>query len=455
MKKLLLTTGISILISSLSIAQESVGFSEPDDISPLLDYRLPDWGFTNLFWDFSMNGNLQKRQSDSRPESSSLDRFSGQLAPVYFRYRESEPRISSYIIRPDFDFSIRESKTFGNEEFSERDAVLSLNWDFNEKFYLKESNLYFTGIFSGEFLEINSHEKSKIQSTTVADVSSLTRTFTPTLSAGIGYGRLRNVNPMIRAIRMNERLGVLNPGFGLSETDLFRAAEQFTQINGYAQIYDRPQKYFWGDMDEVLSADLSALDPFDLLYLTDTLQESIGSRSEGWQIEATAGLRYQVIYDSTEDETAGGTAQSNLSRSTLFTPNLSGVWAKNLSLRHQLRMNSSVHHLRDLRGDERLKMTTLNASANWLYSISDRILANTGVNYIRNSRELFSNSVYMARTEFNYFLENRVSLFGNLSFIYEPESVVTITGGEVTETIDQRSINFNAGVRYYMRRGLY
>ena len=455
MKKLLILLGISFLYSSFTFAQESTGFSDPDDINLLLEYRLPDWGFTNLFWDFSMNGNLQKRQSDSRPESSSLDRFSGQLAPVYFRYRESEPRISNYVIRPDFNYSIRESKSFGNEEFSERDAVLSLNWDFNEKFYLNESDLFFTGIFSGEFQQLNSREKSQIQSATVEDISSLIRTFTPTLSAGLGYGRLRNVNPMIRAIRMNERLGALNPGFGLNEMDLFRAAEQFTQINGYAQVYDRPQKYFWGDMDEAISANLSALDPFDLLYLTDTLQESIGSRSEGWQIEATAGLQYQVFYDRTEDETAGGLIQSNLTRTTLFTPNISGVWAKNLSLRHQLRINSSVHHLRDLRGDERLKMTTLNASANWLYSISDRILANTGVNYIRNSRELFSNSVYMARTEFNYFLENRVSLFGNLSFIYEPESVVTITGGEVTETIDQRSINFNAGVRYYMRRGLY
>ncbi len=44
MKKLMLTTGITILFSSLTIAQESVGFSDLEDISSLLDYRLPDCG---------------------------------------------------------------------------------------------------------------------------------------------------------------------------------------------------------------------------------------------------------------------------------------------------------------------------------------------------------------------------------------------------------------------------
>lgn len=208
-------------------------------------------------------------------------------------------------------------------------------------------------------------------------------------------------------------------------------------------------------MDGLLSAELSALDPFDLLYLTDTLRENIGLRSEGWQIEATAGLRYQVIYNRTEDEIPDGSSESNLSRTTLFTPNISVAWAKNLSLSHQFRVNSSFQYLRDLRSDERMNLKMFNASANWLYTITDRIFTNTGLNYFRNSRELFTNSVYMARTEFDYFLENRVSLFGNLSFIYEPESIVTFTGEEVTESIDQRTISFNAGIRYYMRRGLY
>lgn len=49
MKKLLLLLGISFLYSSFTFAQESVGFSDPDDISPLLEYRLPDWGYSNFF----------------------------------------------------------------------------------------------------------------------------------------------------------------------------------------------------------------------------------------------------------------------------------------------------------------------------------------------------------------------------------------------------------------------
>lgn len=193
------------------------------------------------------------------------------------------------------------------------------------------------------------------------------------------------------------------------------AADQFTRFTGYQEIYDRPQKYFWRDMDEMIKTDLAALDPFDLLYLTDTTLEAIGTRREGWEVRAEATLNYSTRY--TEDDTFQ--SGSNTSNSTTLQPAISGLWSKNLSLKHQLGLSGNIISLIRLNSDAS-NVTLANVSAQWLYTITDRILSRTSI--ILN--QSFSNpksGQITANSEVDYFIEDKFSLFSNILMVHRPK----------------------------------
>lgn len=75
----------------------------------------------------------------------------------------------------------------------------------------------------------------------------------------------------------------MGSGLDFSTQDILDAATQFTEYDGYQQTYDRPEKHFWSDMDESTAPDLGSLSTFDMLFLTDVLDEAIGTRLEGWE----------------------------------------------------------------------------------------------------------------------------------------------------------------------------
>jgi hypothetical protein len=102
-------------------AQETVGFSDPDNIQPLLDYRLPHWGYTNFYLDFSLDGNLRNRNSDAEQNSAGDHQYSSQVIGNYTRYRESEERISEYSLSPFIDFSLIDQNSFNDNESNNSD----------------------------------------------------------------------------------------------------------------------------------------------------------------------------------------------------------------------------------------------------------------------------------------------------------------------------------------------
>lgn len=231
MRKLLLGIIVYLCIPFHVFAQESIGFSDPDNIQSLLDYRLPEWGYTNFFLDFSMDGNLTNRKSDAEQNSAGEHQYSSQVIGNYTHYRESEARVSEYSLSPFIDYSLFDQNSFNNNESDNSDFQILLSWNFNEKFYRNDSDLFFTGSFYGAFRQSKTKDEENFQEEISIDDTRLSRTIDPYLSVGIGYGRLRNVNPMIRSLRMNERLNALNTGQILTQTDMTRSAEQFTRLD--------------------------------------------------------------------------------------------------------------------------------------------------------------------------------------------------------------------------------
>jgi hypothetical protein len=383
------------------------------------------------------------RDDESRPYSD----INAALSPTYNRFFESENRVSSYSLSPLLHYSRENSPGFTEDDDINRNLRLGLEWGLSEKFYLDQQDLFLTGVFQGRLTQDHSKQLRSTDTGTVnTDTNQLYRNLNTTLGAGVGYGRIRNVNPMIRSLRMNERLNALNTGQQMDMNDLRNASEQFTRINGYSQTYDRPEKYFWNDMDSEISTQLMALNPFDLFYLADVLSETIGQRLEGWEVSATVNLIHDVSYSKTENNLIS-TETSQLFRSTFLSPTISGRWYKNLDLNNQVGVRAQVSYLTNIT-DNDFSYTSLNIRAEWLHTITDRLLVQPHINYQRMMNDL-NFSVLSAGSSFNYFVENNVSIFSTIRFSH--------TRDELTTTIDEtrNRFQFNAGVRYYMRRGLF
>lgn len=408
----------------------------------MLDYRLPVWGYTNFYIDFSLDGNINRTYLEQAEHISTNNEFAIQLAPVYYRFYESESRRSNYSFRSTIDYFLDKSNGFQDEKESATNYNLEFTINLNKKFYLDNSDYFLRGELLGNFDQARTDLAGNQNNSFYGQWDSA-RSFETALSFGVGFGRIRSVNPVIRSLRLGERLNALDVGQSMNEQDYISAAEHFTKFNGYQNRYDRPEKYFWGDMNEIISPNLAALNPFDLLYLTDTTLETIGSRQEGWEIQAIFSLDYSARY--TEDETLE--SGSDLSESTVFNPSVSGSWRKNLSLKHQLGLSANIQSLIPLDDDGGSNSTLGMVTGSWLYTITDRILSKTNVTLIQNFTH--SDGFIDATSEIDYFIENRFSLFSNITILHRPKFL--------DENHDRRSVQlfFSAGMRYYFKRELF
>lgn len=170
-------------------------------------------------------------------------------------------------------------------------------------------------------------------------------------------------------------------------------------------------------MDELLSTNLSALDPFDLIYLTDVTSEALGSRKEGWEIYAYFALQHDVIYSKEENQLINSST-TQLSSSTDFVPSIQAIWSKNLSLKHQIGLASSFRYRKEINGNSlRDQDNTFNSSANWLFTVTDRLLINASVSYHRFGRERSSNKILMSSSTIDYFIENNFSIYAEAQYM--------------------------------------
>jgi hypothetical protein len=411
-------------------AQQTLGFSNPQNIDPLLDYRLPDWGYTN----FQIGFNLLNNGGKTKAFSTEDLRYSYNLSatPTYELYRESEERIFSLATLLNLGYQRRlnrqQSSAFNSESEDKENEFLSrLFLNANYKRYVADNSF----ILAASGFDIAFRRRSDQQSDGGQLIEEQIQhlrfiNFSPRI--GYGFGRIRNVGPVIRALRMRERARALNVAVNFTNEDIQSAADQFTRYQGYLENYDRPQKYFWGDMDNATTTDLSALDTFDMLYLTDVLDEAIGTRLEGWEVTGGAVFNYSSRLDRVEEDI--------LTRNYLTTTEagvfISGRWYKNTSLVNQFGLFSDFTLTYPLNQqdtspfDDTVQRTaSMLIGASWLYNITDRVLLQTSLAdfYTRTKIEnsllpsnysQWSNQIQLSM-DLSVYVENDLSLNFSLS----------------------------------------
>jgi hypothetical protein len=248
------------------------------------------------------------------------------------------------------------------------------------------------------------------------------------LRLGIGVGRVRVVTPVIRALRVRERLRTVAPGTSVSDGQVQAAARQLARRPGYQAVYDRPDKYFWRDFfDQVNLAERSA---FETFYVADVLREPVGLRREGAEFVAGPFGTYDRVLrreerdgqlidrTSFEAGTVGGFAR--------------GRWYRNVTLRHQLGVDAEAtyRHFVDSQGplDHELG---LDAEGQWLWVLADRLRLDTrlraNVRFQSDPRggETFRPSqLYLLSSDLVLFIENSLSLSvgANAQYRYDATS---------------------------------
>lgn len=486
MNKYLLLLSILLFSSTLQLkAQESIGYSDSTDFQYLLDYQLPDWGYSN-FSISSANVNLSGDNQDLRSEEGQSEDFFYQLekrnssnigfnlgvTPRFELYRENEKRIINFDSFLSLGSSGEkrttegESQTYNSSSVFEQENLNNqkrfgnqISFTLHEYSDVKEDLFLIAGFFSNIQYSRGDFE-NKIESGINSNSTVQNRTIRLSPSLGVGFGRLRNVTPMIRTLRVNERYKALgNPSFNSNE--IFDTADLFTKVQGYQRTKDRFLKSFWGDVNSGVNGKLDNLNAYDLFYLNDVFSENLGQRLEGYSISVTGNYSYLNNLRKQEQEPENFPIQErDFSIIRTASIDLNADWYKNLNLYHQINVSFLNETVFPLERDIREKWT--NASMlnfGWLWSFADRFQFNSSLNNLFFTHEVkdspeddFIRFTSELSGQLSYFIENKMSISAGISIQHRKFDG---NFGDLAQEQDQFFWGLNAGIKYYFNRNLY
>ncbi len=435
------------------------GFDNPDDVTDIDQYRLPSWSFTTVLLNLSggarRGSNSSERDIVGSPEDrSTVTGLRLNLAPSLETFTESEDRRFRLNLTPTL--RVRgggNTDEENNEQVSESDfrrveTALDINVDLTE---------YVAGDL---FLQARTDNAAKynrrtFEATTggmqARDALDLEVDYSSRTRLGIGFGRLRDVTPVIRALRVRERLKELGRADVLSSDNVQAAARQFARRPGYAPIYDRGDKYFWSDFFSGIESQSTDLLPYESFYLAESLVEQVARRQEGYEVSAGVDLSYSSRLEKQDRAFGADERRRSINSSVgLFTE---GRYATNLSLRQQITVFGGVEYA--IPTEEN---TTINGfletrlGGEHLWEIADRyqLITSATARYGRripeqgDARTQFDGIV---SSDFAVFVENNVRLNAGLDYSFQRSS-----SGTFRQTAT--GLRFSFGVNYFLFRGL-
>jgi len=231
--------------------------------------------------------------------------------------------------------------------------------------------------------------------------------------AGSGSGRVREVTPIIRALRFKKRYNSFGKGV-LDQQDVANLSGILTKYSENPNNFEYSDKYWWNDISSILNNKLSNLDGYDVFMLTDALKENVGTRLQGK--EMNVNLQYFWIKQK-NDYWSGN---YNLSRiNSIFSYiglTTSGKYYSNLSIKHQigfemdlgLYLPTSENTLFD-------RSINLKLNHNQLFTITDRLIYQVDFNIFGDMYKKNKGFLLEALNSFNYYLENNFSINLNIN----------------------------------------
>ncbi len=476
---------VLLLFCSIILSQEQIDslVHKRKTIDPayqhlIYDYRIPDWGYHRLYLDFSTSlyGNDDKYNSDyPRNRYENLE-YSGGFRPYFYLYRTSEENIltlsstlrSSYWYyqrKDDRETTIRKSidRTFDN--------VFIVNGKLNQYlgrlFYLK---YYTANLFQYNENRDHSWDIDKEFNTTSGSTNNyIRREYDLNARFGVGLGRIRNVSPVFRALRFNERLKDIGKTTGLNEEEIESLIYLYAHESAYSGTYERSRKYFYEALPERVTKQIKNLQPWEMIYLDEVSNEIIGTRNEGFEINGGIQVTHEhSIYSST-------IGSSELTLLGIYTEQ---AYYHNITSSYQIGTDVDFTYLKAM--NENTDVNFLGrGSATFmnLWNMTDLILVEFSLGYetgfasikderfnmgvLETSKKWHRSDRVGLSLSMDYFLENNLSIGASITNTAEkywtPNTSFYYDGYQYSSTYYEQEKNWYAGInlRYYIIRGMY
>ena len=392
----------------------STGFSDPDRIISIDEFRLPSWGYRTLELGFGLSGMGNTSDDPYKVESTngSID-----VSPQFEWYRESEQRVKHLNLRLDGRWRasrFTDEDTRYPSESKNRHVELVTGIESEWKRYFRPSHFFtITGDGWGVHQVRHTEKRRSKRDKEVRDRTY--NAYEAALGVGFGFGRVRNVTPVVRALRLGERLEALGKIPRLSDEEIRRVADQFAVRSGYSRIHNRSNKYFWEDLTDVI-AGIDSLTAFEVYYLSEVLIEKIGDRLEGW--ETAAGLSLRSSEYEGDD------------RNALLSGFTRASWYKNHTLDHQTGLEISGEVGKHIDGSlEWGPEGSVRLFANHLWVIADRLVWEPNLSGTVSFLEVEATEgrdawwktrqTYSLASAFTFFIEDRMALTSSGTFSIE------------------------------------
>lgn len=434
MRSCSLLVAFLVLIPLYSQAQTSVGFSDPEQTQNLLDYRLPDWSYR--VWDAQLALDGSSSEDRYNSESSFDSDLSSNVGTSFLQNREGENR--SYYLRGDLSGIYQKNKRSSDyESVSQKNIEGFLDLWASGKQHLAQGPLFVSlGARANRAYLDDFFGRQRGES--MDEEQYITRYRSHTLSAGLGYGRVRNVGPLLKSQRLNERIQALGRP-ELSDQQIQEVARVLASEYAYRQVFDRSDKYLW---DKVLAPMLEGqppLSPFEIMYLTDVLSEDHGSRFEGWNVE--------LLY---EWKDFGRRSENHSSYATRYRPQLAFQWSHNPSLNHQFRVWLMVDYSWENRNVREVDEGDLSLEFEYLWDVADRFHWTNRIRYYGNLAipEYPERHNASLQSSLRFFIEDQLSLIAGVdgSHYWRKEEFRT------NKSLD---FTYSLGLQYHIDRVLF
>ncbi|MGE5402661.1 MAG: hypothetical protein ACM3S2_19870 [Ignavibacteriales bacterium] len=413
----------------------------------------------NAGLNFTSNKTTYSYPSESGNKLNTLFQYS--LSPQFYLLKESDDRTFSLNLAADGSYQRQYSRDqnsykyvspVGSPNFTEYErktiaSEVTLRADAAYRNYFLHDNIYYISRFNSQVtLGDNYVSQSPNQDKQYTGTKSQEYLF----SLGIGWGKYRNVTPVVSAIRFQERLKQLNLlNNNLSDKTIEDLAEHFSKQNYYSQVHDRPDKYFWQEIEKILVNDnvlpISSLNQYANSYLREIPFELRFLRNEGLITEIDLQLDYVNQY---------------YSHVNYFYPEAFYVLANAyLEYSHQMDLNSQISFGLSLSGGPNItekplvkQKYLLTSKLGYDFELTDRIVTSLNDSFSL----LFQNSALQGKIlsnnltiKVNYFLEDKLALGASYNWEYtENRDINTF---QYSSTGSYNYVSF--GLTYFLDRG--
>ncbi|MFA7420443.1 MAG: hypothetical protein WCZ90_12230 [Melioribacteraceae bacterium] len=435
-----------IILFTININAQTVGLGNTDP-SVFSDYKLPDIS-THSLWlgsEFTFYSNKTMSKNDYNPNRYQY-RGDLSLSPGYSYMKQTDESKLDILGRVYGSYNNEYHVNDGNNNYTadrEKRSRYGLNLISIMDYYnhFEGSSYYYSlGTLAGAHFEEENYKDAYQRGEKQQNFNCF---------AGIGWGKIRVVTPVVLALRLQERLKQINAlNQDLKHSTIQKVAKEFSNAGYLSETHDRSDKYLWERIDNSLSADgvsLDGLNQYGNSYIREIPNEIRFERYEGIQVGIKFGLEYFNYFSKYENSRW-------LSESFYLKSNPYVTYSHQLDLYSQVSFNLSLSM-----GPSVNKNTDIKQSYLLTYDVGyDRELTDRFVFSVKHKMWLeYRNRQEKERginTSFsisgNYFLEDNIAITASYNLSYDDTNYPS-----EWRTIDIQN-NLRVGVTYYFDRGI-